>query len=1329
MYKKICKILLIIIIFISIFKIHIINVNKIYSKTKINYLLNSENLQWIKTGGPIGGMGYDIRIHPFDNNILYVTDVWSGVHKSIDGGKTWVQKNNGIKVRTGPSGDAIPVFSLTINQKNPNLMWCGLQGFKAIYKSTDGGETWIEKSNGIPDLPGITFRSFTFDPYNPDIVYAGCEVGNWDFDPKIFNLRKSFSTGKIFKTIDGGENWKEILDCGALVRWIFINPRNTNIIYAATGIFDRGFKKEEGILKSIDGGKTWFNINNGIDDSLTIHGLDMDINNPDILYCATGLFPGMSDNPIGINGSVYKTEDGGKNWKKILTGGQYNYNPPGGFTPFQLVNVSPSNSNIIYVAAYNGTQDIGHFFRSEDGGKTWRHFRLGPPGIYSGTPISMLIHPKNPYIVYINSYNGGNFKTENGGETWEIVSKGYTGAQSRWIVSHPVFPNIVYIASRSDVSISYNFGSQYIGLEYDALQNLQDVQSIAINPLKNNEILVTDRHIGKIFKSLNKGKNWNLILEYFGFKGWRCSYPNNVLGFSNIIISNNSPNVIYAGSGRPDINEGMLDYETKSFGVFKSTDYGNTWYQCKNKGLENTRLYIQSLVIHPSNSNFIYIATYDGGVYYSKDGGDNFINCSSGIPVKNITSLAIHPIYPNILFAGTNTSGIYKTIDSGNTWFPSKKGMDQEASIRSIAIDPIDPNIIYAADWRTGVYISYDCGNSWKLINNGLTTRAVNYLAVSNDGSVLYAATEGEGVFVLPLRKTKDIYFSAETENHKINLYWSPFPGEKYKKYKIYKMENNQKNLLIELEGTVNNYVDENVENYNIYQYQIIGIDENGREYLSDIIKVEPQYNGANIDGLRDKYEWPDIPIYKDPSNDNEFFNIDIKNVYGFTFNEYLYLMIDFYKFDNNGIFDIQIDINYDNYSDYHGGFPFISSGQYSTGWWDETKNPRELISAVGCYIIKNDIIEAKIPLSWIENKTNFNLFIEFIFGDDKTGWKVIDKTPWLNIKPLEITPWHLIYPKPPKNILLTQSSANSILIKWLPSEKGTYDIKGYYIYKETSIDGEFLYPINFVPITICEYEDRNIENGKTYYYKIRAEDIDGNMSDFSEAAEICVKYLEIEDKKSPEIIVNLPDKVYTEILNINGKVKDDISGVKYLKINNSLVEILINGYFTYLLNLKIGENEINFECGDNKGNITKISYKIIYIKRIKIILQINNKIIYIDDKPVEIDTPPLLIEGRTYLPIRYIAEPIGAKVLWDGSEKKVTIILKSNIIELWIGKNIAKVNGYNTYIDVNNSKVAPMIINGRTMLPIRFVAENLGCYVEWDGKDNKITIIYSEGG
>jgi outer membrane protein assembly factor BamB len=128
----------------------------------------------------------------------------------------------------------------------------------------------------------------------------------------------------------------------------------------------------------------------------------------------------------------------------------------------------------------------------------------------------------------------------------------------------------------------------------------------------------------------------------------------------------------------------------------------------------------------------------------------------------------------------------------------------------------------------------------------------------------------------------------------------------------------------------------------------------------------------------------------------------------------------------------------------------------------------------------------------------------------------------------------------------------------------------------------------------------------------------------------------------------------------------------------------------------------------------------------ITIILQIGNNSFTVNGVSNTLDSPPVIKNSRTLLPIRALIESLGGTVGWDATEKKVSVSLGSKTIELWIGKSIANVNGIDTPIDATNSKVVPEIINSRTMLPLRFVTENLGCNVQWDGTTKTITITYS---
>ena len=118
----------------------------------------------------------------------------------------------------------------------------------------------------------------------------------------------------------------------------------------------------------------------------------------------------------------------------------------------------------------------------------------------------------------------------------------------------------------------------------------------------------------------------------------------------------------------------------------------------------------------------------------------------------------------------------------------------------------------------------------------------------------------------------------------------------------------------------------------------------------------------------------------------------------------------------------------------------------------------------------------------------------------------------------------------------------------------------------------------------------------------------------------------------------------------------------------------------------------------------------------------------FVNGVPKYMDVAPMILESRTLLPIRFVAEPLGATVGWDGTTRQVTITLGSKVINLWIDNPSAKVGGVPAPIDSDNPLVTPIISQSRTMLPIRFVVENLGADIEWNASERSITVTEREG-
>ncbi len=122
------------------------------------------------------------------------------------------------------------------------------------------------------------------------------------------------------------------------------------------------------------------------------------------------------------------------------------------------------------------------------------------------------------------------------------------------------------------------------------------------------------------------------------------------------------------------------------------------------------------------------------------------------------------------------------------------------------------------------------------------------------------------------------------------------------------------------------------------------------------------------------------------------------------------------------------------------------------------------------------------------------------------------------------------------------------------------------------------------------------------------------------------------------------------------------------------------------------------------------------------------NTVYYVGEQSNLMDTAPIIRENRIFLPIRFLAKALGAEVGWDPTERKTTITRNNDVIEMWIDNPNGRVNGEFQTIDPQNPKVKPFIIPpGRTVLPLRFIFENLGFGVDWNQDKQEVTVLYPE--
>lgn len=719
---------------------------------------------WVRTGGPIGGLGYDIRVNFKNHTTWYVTDAFSGFYISTDNGLTWTPSNEGITAVSPP--DAIPIFSATVDPHNPDTIWIGTNATGDIFKSTDGGHNWVEMTNGIdPKLRPLTFRGFTIDPHSSDIVYAMAEISSsaWTPDHSLrAGLEMDMTQGIVYKTIDGGQNWQQVWRGDNLARYMWIDPRDSNVLYVSTGIFDReaantdvakGFAGGVGILKSTDGGQTWRVLNevNGLTD-LFVGSLYMKPDNPDALLAAAS-----ENNWSTYQGrdtaGVYLTEDGGEHWTRVVSG-----------ELFSVVEYCTSDPNVAYAAGSHAV------YRSNDGGHTWQKFTRsnntwGPPGIVAGFPIDFQCDPENPMRVFDNNYLGGNFLSGDGGQTWTLASRGYTGEQVYQVVVAPGHPEQVFTASRSGIFYTNDGGNEWIGLinpPDDMKAKMNEVLTVAMEPTNSSHLLIAPLDLGGILYSQDNGQNWTI---------GQAAVP-----ASNILFAPSDSSTVYAVAtpkscigGAPAGQLLVGKCADPANGLYISHDGGLTWQAAKSQQVSGG-IQIDALAIHPNDANTLYVAIPDAGVLKSTDGGQSWSQSGQGLPSLPALSLAIDPSNPNIIFAGLGASGsgvggagLYRSADGGRTWSQSNNGLPAEALILSIIFDPTNDQVVYVGDRDSGVYVSTDGGQNWRSLNQGLTHKSVTTLALSDDGMVLYAGTWGDGVYRLGMPPLFQIPASAST--------------------------------------------------------------------------------------------------------------------------------------------------------------------------------------------------------------------------------------------------------------------------------------------------------------------------------------------------------------------------------------------------------------------------------------------------------------------------------------------------------------------------------------------------------------------------------------
>ncbi|WP_396636074.1 WD40/YVTN/BNR-like repeat-containing protein [Maribacter sp. R77961] len=684
--------------------------------------------------GPFrGGRSAAVTGVPGEPNLFYFGAAGGGVWKTLDGGRTW---NN---ISDGYFGGSIG--AVEVAKSDPNVIYVGggektLRGNVSsgygIWKTENGGKTWV--SAGLKNsrhVPRIKVH-----PTDYNTVYAAV----------LGNIYKPTKERGIYKSTDGGKNWKQVLfvndQAGAVD--LTLDPNNPRILYASTWRAQRTpYSLSSGgegsaLWKSTDSGETWTEIskNEGFPkDTLGIMGVTVSPKNSERVWA-------IVENKE--KGGLYRSDDGGKKWTQVNSERKLRQRA----WYYTRVYADTEDEDVVYVLNVR-------YHKSTDGGKTFNTFNA-PHGDHH----DLWIAPENSQRMIIGD-DGGAQISYDGGETWSTYYNQPT-AQFYRVTTDDAFPYRIYVAQQDNSTLRINHRSDGSSIDESDWEPTAGGESahIAVDPT-NNDIVYGGSYDGFLTR-VNHDKG-----TVRGINVW----PDNPMGAGAeamkyrfqwnfpIIFSRHNPKKLYTFSQHVHVSEN----EGQSWKVLSGDLTRNDPTKLGSSGgpitQDNTSVEYYCTIFaaneSPLKEGLLWVGSDDGLVHVSKDGGASWDNVTpANMPEWNM----INSIEPSAFDAGTCYVAatryklgdfepyLYKTTDYGQTWTKITNGIPNEHFTRVVREDPKRKGLLYAGT-ETGMYISFDDGANWRPFQLNLPIVPVTDLTIKDNN--LIVATQGRSVWVL----------------------------------------------------------------------------------------------------------------------------------------------------------------------------------------------------------------------------------------------------------------------------------------------------------------------------------------------------------------------------------------------------------------------------------------------------------------------------------------------------------------------------------------------------------------------------------------------------
>jgi photosystem II stability/assembly factor-like uncharacterized protein len=741
----------------------------------------------------------DLAVYEANPAIFYVGTAHGGVWKTVNAGTTFEAQFQDVTLMS--------IGDVTVSQSNPDLVWVGTGESNnrqstswgdGVYKSTDGGKTYTNM--GLRTSRFI--NRIVIDPRNNDVVLVAATGSLWG----------PGGERGIFKTVDGGKTWKQVLtvdeDTGA--NDLVMDATNNQILFASTYQRRRsaccmnGGGPGSGIWKSTDGGETWTRLKGeGLPDGpLGRIGLDIYRRRGNVLYALIegptppagrggrgGPEPDEAPQPqgrqslnaTGVNNTptgLYRSDDAGATWRKVN-----NENPRPMY--FSQVRVDPNDPEVVI---YGG---VGLHF-SSDGGK---NVHTDIAASTHDDVHAIWIDPSNSNHVVIGN-DGGLAVSWDQAKTWNFLPNLPVGLFYHVSVDNATPYNICGgmqdnyswcgpSAVRGSAGIAgFHWYTVQGGDGFVAVQDPADFR-IAYSESQDGNMVRLDRVTGESMPIRPQAPSGEPALR------WNWDTP---LG-----ISPHNPSILYAAGNKlyRSSNRG-LTWESLGTDLTSNANRddivtmgvkGSDVNIAKNDGIQAWPT-IVAFAESPKRAGLLYIGTDDGNVQVSREGGRAWTNVTANIPnlpkgiwVSEVVPSRFDEATVYATFDGHRQNDfeayVYVSKDYGQTWQSANGNLKGEV-VKTMTEDQKNADVLYLGT-ETGLFVSVDRAKSWMRIKANLPLVRIDEITLHPRDNAMVLATHGRALWILDHLEPIQEYAAAQASASDAKLF-SPPPYAMYRR-------------------------------------------------------------------------------------------------------------------------------------------------------------------------------------------------------------------------------------------------------------------------------------------------------------------------------------------------------------------------------------------------------------------------------------------------------------------------------------------------------------------------------------------------------------------